>query len=130
MGNIGDKIHSSGEDYLEAIYNLSQESERVRSVDVANMLGVTRPSVNKAMSVLLDEGMIEKEPYGEIMLTQKGRERAIEVTCRHRLLKLFLTSILEVDEHTAEEDACKMEHVISDATMNKLTAYLEKNVLK
>lgn len=126
---MDDKIRSSGEDYLEAIYNLSQETGRVRSVDVAHTLGVTRPSVNKAMSILVEEGMIEKEPYGDICLTQKGRERAREVTGRHRLLRLFLTKVLEVDEKIAEEDACKMEHVISEETMNKLRIYLERGVL-
>lgn len=126
---MSDNIKSSGEDYLEAIYNLAEQTGRVRSVDVAGLLDVTRPSVNKAMGQLLKAGMIEKLPYGDISLTQKGLERAKLIANRHKMLKLFLSDILKVDDDIAEEDACRMEHGVSDQTMQKLIDYLEKHVL-
>jgi len=116
-------LREAGEDYLEAILKLEDENQHVRSIDVAGELGVSRPSVNKAMGVLKKAGMVDQQPYGRISLTVQGRQKAAAVARRHQTLKKFLTNVLGVDEATADNEACRMEHVISDSTMKKLTDY-------
>jgi len=118
-------LREASENYLEAILKLEEISGPVRSIDVANLLGVSRPSVNKAVSVLKKAGMVEQQPYGRISLTPLGREQAKAVDLRHKTLKRFLTKILGVEESVAEEDACRMEHVISPETMKRLTDYIQ-----
>ncbi len=122
------KISTSSENYLEAIYNLSKDCGSVRSIDVANGLGVSKASVNKAVSILREAGMVEQELYGAITLTPLGETRAREVFHRHCTIKRFLIRILGVPEKVAEEDACRMEHVISGETMRLLTDYLESRL--
>lgn len=119
-------LHEAGEDYLEAILNLEDAQGNVRSVDVANMLGVSRPSVNKALGILKKMGYVSQQPYGSIRLTDEGRNRANSVLDRHTVIKGFLTKVLGVNPETADEDACRMEHVMSEETMDKLTRYIEK----
>jgi DtxR family Mn-dependent transcriptional regulator len=119
-------LREASENYLEAILKLEEISGPVRSIDVANLLGVSRPSVNKAVSVLKKAGMVGQQPYGRISLTPLGREQAKAVDLRHKTLKRFLTKILGVEESVAEEDACRMEHVISPETMKRLTDYIQK----
>ncbi|WP_312642976.1 metal-dependent transcriptional regulator [Hydrogenoanaerobacterium sp.] len=122
-------IREAGEDYLEAILQIENENDCVRSVDVANRLGVSRPSVNKAIGILREAGMVEQQPYGDIRLTEQGRERAQVVSRRHALIKGFLVEVLRVEESVAEQDACKMEHAVSDQTMTRwaqfVSGYLE-----
>ena len=118
-------ISTSSENYLETIYTLSKETGTVRSIDVAHKLSVSKASVNKAISILREAGMVEQELYGSITLTERGKQRAAEVYRRHCILKTFLTEVLHVDEAIAEGDACRMEHVITDATMTKWADYLE-----
>ncbi|MEF9852703.1 MAG: metal-dependent transcriptional regulator [Hydrogenoanaerobacterium sp.] len=118
------EIHKAGEDYLEAILQVEQNSGRVRSVDVAKKLSVSRPSVNKAMGNLCEAGMVQKERYGDIILTEEGRERAAAVLRRHELIKRFLAEVLGVDDAVAEEDACKMEHIVSPQTMALWTEFI------
>lgn len=131
MDQIGDKnLREASENYLEAILKLEDENRSVRSIDVAGELGVSRPSVNKALGVLKKAGMVEQQPYGRISLTENGRDRATEVLRRHNTLKAFLVGVLGVDESTADFDACKMEHVMSEQTMKKLTDYFENIVKK
>lgn len=124
-------IREAGEDYLEAILQIEKINECVRSVDVANRLGVSRPSVNKAIGILREAGMVEQQPYGDIKLTELGRERAEAVSRRHALIKRFLVEALQVEETVAEQDACKMEHAISAQTMARwaefVAKYLEDN---
>lgn len=110
----------SREDYLEAILDLSRDSEQVRSIDVANLLGFSRASVSRAIGLLKRDGFIEQEPYGTITLTSSGQELACAVRQRHNLLRYFLLHIVEVDPLTAEEDACKLEHVVSEETLSKI----------
>ncbi len=126
MAEVPLVLREASENYLEAILKLEEMSGPVRSIDVANLLGVSRPSVNKAVSVLKKAGMVEQQPYGRISLTPLGREQARAVDFRHQTLKRFLTKILGVEESVAEEDACRMEHVISPETMNRLTDYIQK----
>jgi Mn-dependent DtxR family transcriptional regulator len=118
----------SSEDYLESIYHLDVESGNmgVHSVDVAKDLGVSKASVNKALSTLREHGMIEQSRYGSIMLTEKGRDYGRDVWHRHRSLRAFLIELLGVDPETAEEEACLIEHDISASTADKWIVYLEK----
>lgn len=119
------KFGSSGQDYLEAIFELSIMNSAVRSVDVAEKLGVTRSSVNRAVGVLKDLGYVIQEKYSGIMLTPEGRSAAGKIKSRHNTLKKFLMDELGVDDATAEEDACRMEHCISLQTFDKLQKYME-----
>lgn len=116
----------SSEDYLETILELSEKTEAVRSVDIASHLHVSKASVNKAMGILRDAGLIEQAHYGLIHLTVLGHQRAGDILQRHGMLKRFLTDILHISEAIAEEDACRMEHVISDETRIKWLAYLRQ----
>ena len=119
-----ERMNDSSENYLESILILEQRNPSVRMSDIAAMLHVSKPSVNKAMGVLKDAGYIHQEVYGTIHLTESGRHYAQKVYSRHVLFKRFLMEVLEIDEQTAEEDACHMEHCVSDATMDKLRIFL------
>ena len=119
-----ERMNESSENYLESILILEQRNPSVRMSDIAAMLHVSKPSVNKAMGVLKDAGYIHQEVYGTIHLTESGRHYAQKVYSRHVLFKRFLMEVLEIGEQTAEEDACHMEHCVSDATMDKLRIFL------
>lgn len=119
------KIHQSGEDYLETILLLEMRNGSVRAVDVANKLGYSKPSVTRAMGVLKKAGLVQQEAYGNIYLTDEGRRRAVEVYDRHVLIKQFLMTTLQLDDRTAENDACQIEHVISPKTVERMRAYLD-----
>lgn len=118
-------LTKSNEDYLEAILILENSGDKVKSVRIANMLGVSKPGVNKAMNILKDNGFIEKTDYSDITLTEKGREIANEVYKKHLLIKDFLIK-LGVSEDTADIDCCKIEHVISEETFSKIEEYINK----
>ena len=109
------KIQKSAEDYLEAILRLTEQRGYVRSIDIAAILDVTKPSVSIAMKRLRTEGYITMDEENLIRLTDQGMEIAQKVYGRHRLLKTALMEI-GVSEETAEIDACKIEHDISDET--------------
>jgi Mn-dependent DtxR family transcriptional regulator len=123
-------LREAGEDYLEAILKLEDTEQNVRSIDVAAELGVSRPSVNKALGVLKKAGMVDQQPYGRISLTSLGREKAHSVTARHEILRSFLVDVLGVDPVTADADACRMEHVVSEETMEKLVGHFGREVGK
>lgn len=112
-------LHQSGEDYLEAILVLRQRSGTVRSIDVAQHLGFTKPSVSRAVSLLRASGHLTMEPDGRLELTPAGEQVAQSIYERHRLLTRWLIR-LGVSPGTAEEDACKIEHNISDETFQCL----------
>ena len=116
------RIHKSGEDYLEAILVIRNEKGNVRSLDVAQHLGVTKPSVSNAVKILREGGMIEMDDTKRITLTEAGEEIARRVYERHMLLTKWFTSI-GVSAETAEEDACKIEHDLSAETFDKLKDY-------
>lgn len=120
------RVNSSLEDYIEAIYTLSLKTDNIKSVDVARLLDVSKASVSNAMDRLVNIGYITKNPYGSINITQLGIEKAKEIYKRHTLLKSFLINVLGVNDETAEVDACKMEHQISDETFKKLERYIQK----
>ena len=124
-----DTLSQSFEDYIEAIYDLSLTSGgSVRSVDIANELGFSKASVTRATKSLREMGYIEQERYGEITLTPKGAAYGERVLNRHRVLRGFLIDILGVDQETANEEACELEHCISQDTMDKWTEWYYKQV--
>ncbi len=120
-------VQTTNEMYLETILELS-ENGPVRSVDIAVKMGVTKPSVNKAMSSLKERGYILKERYGAITLTPEGYAIAAEIANRHSLLRRFLVEVLGCDEKTADKDACLMEHVLSPEVVQKWHEYMRKNL--
>lgn len=120
------EMTASLEDYLEAIFVLQQRGLEVRVTDIAAFLGLSKPSVNRAVGNLRDAGYLEHESYGTVTLTPAGEERANRVLTRHKLFKRFLAKTLGVEEATAEEDACRMEHVVSAETIDRLCAYLKQ----
>lgn len=117
------------ENYLEAILILQKEKKLVRMSDIATFLKVSKPSVNKAMNSLRESGYIAQELYGHIEFTAEGRQYANKIYERHLLFKRFLMEVLYIDEKIAEEDACHMEHAVSDITMRELKRFI-KNQLK
>lgn len=112
-------IQESGENYLEAILIIKERKGYVRSIDVANELSVSKPSVSRAMSVLKKEGLIDMDGLNQILLTDEGRKIAETIYERHRVITKFLVS-LGVDEETAAKDACRIEHVISPVSFEKI----------
>jgi len=113
------KIHASGEDYLEAVLVLQQEKGMVRSVDLARHMGFSKPSISHAVGVLRDGGFLTVDKDGFLHLTDIGREVAEKIYERH----LFFTEQLiaaGVDRETAEQDACRIEHAISETSFEKL----------
>jgi DtxR family Mn-dependent transcriptional regulator len=123
---VDKKLTPSSEDYLETILELLEKSDAVRSVDIAGHLHVSKASVTKAMGILRDAGLIDQAHYGLIRLTSKGRQEADEILLRHSMLKRFLTEILGIEESIAEQDACKMEHVICDNTRSHWFSWLRQ----
>lgn len=120
------KLLESGEMYLETIYILSKKQNFVRSIDVANYTGYSKPSVSRAVNLLKDNGYITIDSDGHLMLTESGLNVADNIFERHTVLTRLLCSF-GVSEETAAADACKMEHVISNETFNKMKEFIEKN---
>lgn len=117
MGNA--KIHASREDYLEAVLMLQQKKGVVRSVDLARHMGYSKPSISHAVSVLRDGGFLTMDGDGFLHLTDVGLEVAEKIYERHRVLTAGLIG-LGVDPELAEQDACRMEHAISDISFEKI----------
>ena len=116
-------VHESGEMYLEAIWVLNQKSGYVRSVDVSEYLGYSKPSVSRAMGILRREEYILMDKDEGITLTDKGRAVAEKIYERHTLMTRLLVK-LGVPQEIASEDACKMEHVISDVSFQAIKAHV------
>ena len=119
----------ANEDYLECMVRIeSEEGETngVRSVDIAQRLGVSKASVNKAVSALKASELVEQSHYGKVVLTDRGREVGTAIWYRHRLIRTFLVQELGVEFERADSEACMMEHALSEDTMNRWLAYLEK----
>ena len=120
-------IHASAEDYLETILVLHDRKGMVRSIDIANELGFSKPSVSVAMKNLRENQCITVSPEGYISLLPKGQEIAERIYERHRLLSDWLTA-LGVPPEIAAEDACRMEHVISPESFAAIKAHVTKNM--
>ena len=121
------KLQESGENYLETVLILEGKNGAVRSVDVANYLGVSKPSVSRAMNVLKAAGLITQESYGDIYLTDAGLEKAGAVLERLLLIAELLMQTVGVDREIADRDACRIEHVISPETEKGMRAFIEAN---
>ncbi|MBO5747112.1 MAG: metal-dependent transcriptional regulator [Clostridia bacterium] len=115
----------SGQMYLETIYVLSRSSRAVRSIDVCEHMGFSKPSVSRAVGLLKDGGYITVDEEGYLHLTEIGVDIAEKIYERHTILTKFLTGI-GVDPITASEDACKMEHDISDVTLQAIKKHISK----
>jgi Mn-dependent DtxR family transcriptional regulator len=118
-------LYESGEMYLETIYILSQQSSAVRSIDVGEYMGYSKPSVSRAVGLLRKADLIRMDDSGHIKLTRAGEEKAKQIYERHRVLTEMLMN-LGVDEQTASEDACRIEHYISEKTFDAIKAHMEK----
>ena len=118
-------VRESGEMYLETIYVLSQKSDTVRSIDVGAYMGFSKPSVSRAIGVLKKEGLVTTDGKGYLKLTEAGEKKAKIIYERHSLLSQLLMNI-GVDEETAEEDACRIEHYISEKTFEAIKAHVKK----
>lgn len=119
------EIHQSAEDYLETILILKERRGAVRSIDIANEMNFSKPSISVAMKKLRQNGYIEVDTDGYILLTDAGMEIASSVYNRHKLLTKFFVS-LGVDEKVAAEDACKIEHHLSQETFDKICQHALK----
>ena len=118
-------LSSSLEDYLEAIFNLSKESNIARSKDIAKSLGVSRASVTGALRVLKEKGMANYKPYDYVTLTEPGQAAAAEIAKKHKILKSFFTDVLGIESKTAQEAACKAEHALGPEIIAKLLSFIE-----
>ncbi len=118
-------LRESGEMYLETIYILSQKSSSVRAIDVGEYMGFSKPSVSRAMGLLKKDNFVVTDKEGYIKLTESGEARAKVIYERHMLLTKLLTNI-GVDAKTAEDDACRIEHYISDVTFDAIKKHVEK----
>ncbi len=122
--------NESMEMYLETVYLLENDHGHSHVVDIAKTLGVSKPSVTKAIKQLKDLGYVHTEKYGTITLTDKGREVSREIYENHRLIELFLQHSLDLPADEASYNACKMEHVISEKMLAAIRNYMEKNSIE
>lgn len=118
-------MYESGENYLETILMLKEKQGVVRSIDIARTLNFSKPSVSRAVGILKEDGYIVTEHGGEIELTEKGKEKAAGIYERHQLLTKFLQKVAGVPEDIAEDDACKMEHILSDEVFQGIKGFMK-----
>lgn len=119
-------IHESGENYLETILLLQRRNGFVRSVDVANELDYTKASISRAMRILKENGYLTIARSGQITLTEKGMETACDIYERHCVITQFLVKALRLDPGTADADACRIEHVVSEETFARIRDYVQR----
>jgi len=112
------------ENYLKIILELNEIGGEARVTSISKRFGVTKATVSQTIKRLVNYGLVAKDVSGEILLTNSGKEKAIKVRNRNLVIKGFLTEVLGVDKQVSEEDACKMEHLISCETIEKLEGYL------
>ena len=123
----GGNMYESGEDYLEAILRVKESKGTVHSVDVAKKLGVSKPSVSRAVGILKRDGYLEDGEGTELEFTKKGLEKATNVYSRHRLLTDFFVKITGVSKEQAEENACRVEHDIDADIVAGIEKWMKKN---
>lgn len=121
-------ISKSAEEYLKNIYLIFMQSGNVRVTDIANKMQCTKPSVNKALHILKDEGLISYEPYSEIVLTEDGKEYAKKIIAAYDIVFLFLREILGIKTDEAKQEADKIKAAMSDDTLNQLARYVHKEL--
>lgn len=122
-------LQESGEMYLETILRLQEEMRIVRAIDVAEEMDYSKASVSRAVKILKNDGYIEVERTGNLLLTKEGEKLAKKIYDRHTTLTSYLESI-GIDAQTAEEDACRIEHVISDKSFNVIKKIVKSNQAK
>ena len=120
------RLQESGEMYLETILILSQQKSGVRAVDVGEYMGFSKPSVSRGVHILMDAGYLRLDENGFLVLTDSGRQIAEKIYARHNILSAFFKDI-GVSEEVAVEDACKVEHYISDETYEAIRTFVEKH---
>lgn len=120
------KLTNSQEEYLKAIYILENTNQKVRVTDIAKKLNITKPSVNKAIKILNELGLINYETYGNITLTKDGERLAKMIIKRYDTIKMFLVDILNIEARQAEKEAESMKHSISENTQKRLAEYINK----
>ena len=120
-------MHESGENYLETILMIKEKKGVVRSIDVARALNFSKPSVSRAMGLLRDQGFISMEQGGDIQLTEEGLAKAKSIYARHLFLTAFLQEVTGVSEEMAEENACRMEHILDQEVVDGISTYMSKN---
>jgi DtxR family Mn-dependent transcriptional regulator len=120
------QLSESLEDYLEVILRYGEAGSGIRLTDIASNMNVSKPSAHQAVQRLKELGYVNAVRYDAIHLTKEGREAALRVSKRHSALVAFLSDILGVGAETAEKDACRIEHVISRETMDRINQYVDK----
>jgi DtxR family Mn-dependent transcriptional regulator len=121
----GRKLSASLEDYLEAIFNLADDSGCARSKDIAATLGVARSSVTGALQLLRERGLANHEPYSRVTLTRQGREAAREVVRKHDILTSFFTNVLGIEKDMAQRAACQAEHTLGQEVIGRLVSFVD-----
>ncbi len=120
-------LYESAEMYLETIYRLSEKKGIVRSIDIAEDMGYSKPSVSRAVSLLKKGGYLIMADDGALILTKEGKKTAQKIFERHNVLSQFL-AFIGVDSEIATKDACRIEHIVSDETIKAIKNFLEKEV--
>ncbi len=120
-----ENLTPSLEDYLEAFYELVENKQGARAVDIAKKLNVKRPSVTKALKNLSMKGMVNYEKYDVVSLTEEGKAAALNIIKKHKLFLDFFVGVLGVEFKEASSGACKIEHVISEGILDRLLKFME-----
>ena len=123
----GKNISSSLEDYLEAIYEIYTQKNGVKAIDISKKLGVGRSSVTEALKTLAQKNLVNYSRYGVLSLTAAGEEAAKNVIERHKTLYNFFKNTLNLDENEAQENACRVEHVLSEKAFQALINFVENS---
>jgi DtxR family transcriptional regulator, Mn-dependent transcriptional regulator len=119
------KLSASLEDYIEAIYHIAYEKQVARSKDIAMRLDVSRASVTEALRALSQKGLINYSPYEAITMTEKGKKAAEDVIFRHNALKRFFIEVLSIDQTTAEDGACRIEHAAPPEIISRMINFIQ-----
>ena len=122
-------MYESGENYLETILRLREKNGTVRSIDIAHEMNFSKPSVSRAIGILKEDGFLVVGARGDIELTKEGLEKAESVYERHKLLTAFLQKVAGVGRKAAEEDACRMEHIISEEVFLGIKRFMSEQSL-
>jgi DtxR family Mn-dependent transcriptional regulator len=118
-------LSASLEDYLEAIYHIVDEKTAARPKDVSDRLGVSQPSVTSALHALADKRLVKHAPYDIVTLTEEGTRVARRIVHRHDVLREFFVKVLGIDEASAEDSACKVEHAVSEEILERLAQFVD-----
>ena len=121
-------LTNSQEEYLKVIYILKNTKKDIRVTDIAKKIDKSKASVNNAINLLKNDGLIDYEPYGQIKLTEEGETEAIKIIEAYDIVKLFLTDILNANKENVDEEAKKIKTILSDDTLNKLAKYTHKTL--